>query len=193
MQEVDCMVESLQFVKEAPAIEPRTTLTAEILLAAKNERRIASVQEKRYSGLMKVSKRFAVAAVALLMLNVVYTSDRSAAPIRSAPLQAGVPDLAIPLTLTETLPTSANEFTPEDALLLRTVVMSPERWSAKSGNRKNSDRKYRMKVEYLEGAISEAMEELSLNPGLRRANRLVAEGNQRLYEELKIAYVERPL
>lgn len=192
-REAEGMVESLLFVKKAPAIEVRKTLTATILLAAKNERRVAAAQEKRYAGLMKVSKRFAVAAVALLILNVAYTSDRSRTSARGASLQAGVVDASIPAARTEAAPAPLSWVRMDDARLLRTVVMSPERWISTSGHSRNTDQKYKMKVEYLEDAISEAMQELSLNPGLRRANRLVAEGNQRLYEELKMAYVERPL
>lgn len=188
--EVGEMLESLRFVHAAPTLEPPSRLTANILLAAKNERRMVTTQQNRYANLMRVSKGFAMTAVALVMFNVVGSAGRSGVPEPVSTLPAAAEESFAPSV---SRGVSLSEEDLEDSQLLRTVVMTPSPWMSISPAESATDRRYRMKVEYLEGAISDAMEELSINPGLRRANRIVTEGNHQLFEELKAIYVERPL
>ena len=189
-REVEGMKRSLQFSAQCVPMEAPRRLTASILLAARNARRVAGRRLLRYRSLLRVSKGVSVAAAALVVIHLADTSRPSAvAPtVEQASVVPTSPPNSAPSAELEQPAGAMQEVIDIERILRGAVADSYTRQP-----RSPRETRLRRTMQSLDADISVALKEGERNPALARAGQVVQSNRRRVTEEIKSWYVERPL
>ncbi|MCP4641971.1 MAG: hypothetical protein GY851_16130 [bacterium] len=182
--DVEGMRQSLQFVASAPALEPRSQLTNQILAAARSERRAERRAHSRVKNVVVVAKGLAFAAGLVIVSTMSFRtalgdSSRAGANVFEAVAVDNVGDSASQDALlkaasevrTFAAAVGAREFKPS----------SVEEWC------------YARTVLAVNADLTAVRAALQLNPDSERANQLMSANLHRQAQALKTLYVERSL
>lgn len=169
---------SLEFVIEAPELEPSENLTASILLSSQAERRTSKTRSRRRRVAISLVKTFGCAAGLLLASAIYFQSVLTATPNTALPQTATSAKTGPSLdTITQT--------TADLQTLAAAVAGHPntprtpwENERIRAVCRLNTD-------------ISAALAALERNPGCTRATHVVTANVQRQAEALRALYFER--
>ncbi len=181
--EVKAITASLDFLSSAPAMNPSAESTAQLLLAARKERK---TQRGHRSGLRTVytaAKALACAAGIVLLASVTF---------RSA-LDGGVSAPGTPAPRPQVVATanpSAEEIR-ETASKIQSLALAVRTRSDSSQSL--WERQHRRVVLALDADRAAALAALESNPGCARASRLASANLMREAQALKTLYVERGL
>lgn len=184
MAEVNAMRESLGFVFSAPALEPSSNLTQQILLAARKERQVLQQSRRRHPVLkMLVRATLQTAALAVIgamcyfaaLGSVPASCERAAVPATAA---------ALPALSQDTLLKAAAEI----QILLSAVNIHSSKTPPSF-----QELEHRRTVRALTADIEAARAALERNPGCDRATQIIDLNLQRQARTLKALYAERSL
>ena len=180
--EVDEIGETLRIADCTESIEPSRECHASLLLAARNERRIASSRWGRMKSVQALAYAALMLLVAGTLLAVVGPGDETSDTPRIEKLPM------VELRGAAVFPLDALlEPLPEDDILSAAVVASQrsplDRWE---------EEQWRT-VSTLDDDIEEALDALRDNPACVRASELVSANRKRMNETLKTLYAERSL
>ncbi len=181
--EVEAIRASLEYVREAPALEPSAEFTSQVLMAAHNERRATQLHRTRRSPLRVIFKGMAYAAGILVVSAVCFS-----AALSNGQMDRDVQAAAVQRA-TDAIPSpEAVRRATEEIQALASAVNSP---SKNPPSLQELER--RRTVSALSADIEAARAALERNPGCLRAYRLMDTNLQRQAQTLKALYIERSL
>ena len=186
MEEVGAMRASLEFVAQAPEINPSEELAATILMSAQVARRAAMARRQRWETLVTAVKGLACAAGVVVVAAVYFSMALTAG--------AGEVSVAYPAALTmsmaRTAPAGDDAMSriAEEVRTLASAVNTPSKTPPSIW-----EREHRRTVVALERDIAAALAALERNPGCTRAANLVTANLQRQADALRTLYIERSL
>jgi hypothetical protein len=173
---------SFDFIAEARELEPTSDFTAQILMAAQNERRIMNAKRSRLSLVASAAKIAGYAAAVLVIGTVCFSAalvkqantDQAAFGKKIASSTAIAPDSSL-----------------KNATDIRTLAAAVDQPSKKKPSLWEVE--HRRTVRALNADIEAAQAALERNPGCDRATRIMANNLQRQAQALKALYLERAL
>jgi len=183
--EVEAMRLSFAVTRSAPSLEPSGHFTAQLLLAAKNERRIVEAHRVRQSVLSAV-KGIGYGAGFVAVCAVCFglaLSRGTAADAVHASVVAASQAISEAAPSPETLRRAAVEVQTLTAAVCSSTRQPANLW----------EKEHRRAVSTLGADLEAARQALERNPGCARAKRIMDTTLQRQAQTLKTLYVERSL
>lgn len=183
--EVEAMRFSCTLMRSAPALEPSSDFAAQLLLAARNERRIVEAHRLRNS-VVSAAKGIGYAAGFVIVCAVCFGLAINRGTAADA-VQASVAAASQAIAEAAPSPEAIRRATAE-VQTLTAAVCSSTREPANLW-----EREHRRAVSALGADIEAAKQALERNPGCARARRIMDTTLQRQAQTLKTLYVERSL
>jgi hypothetical protein len=174
---------TLEFAREAPELEPTSDFTAQLLLAAQNERRVVQSLRARHSVTVRVLQGLGYAAGILLVSALCFGAALSVgrrAP--EVPVAASAP-ASDPGSSPEAIRRTSAEIQALASAVSAPSKRPPNLWELEQ----------RRAVHSLDDEIEAARSALERNPGCERASRMVDSNLKRQAQTLRTLYVERSL
>lgn len=182
-REVRAMTECFRFLANAPAVEPKTDLAAQILMEARKAR-AAARPPRRFTALINTAKFLACAASLTLFASLIFTAvlreTGDALRPASGPALAAAPEISTPLP------------TPEE-LRSQVAALSAAMNSLPEDHLSPREREQFRALSRLRADLAAAQAALERNPGHPRAAQLMYASLQQQAAALRDLYLQREL
>lgn len=182
MAEVAAMQATLRVASAAPRLEPSRELTAQILLAAKNERGIQQVKRTRRAAFFRAVRAMGYAA-SLLIVGTVWFSAASEKPAKSST------PTVMPATKSLVVVAPSTDEIQKATARIQTFAQAVGTTQGAT----LADLQHRRVASVLDEDLTAAAAALQRNPGCVQAGRLITETLQQRVQVLQNYWTERTL